>query len=113
MSCRREADGTLVPSSGSWRNAGIVSPTECWTLSTLEFPSDVEEFSLLDISVVLETIVPSTYFLTAEAASGMLRRDSQRMSSVLNAALTLVGKPAAESRPPASERERGKGTKRS
>ena len=66
-----------------------------------------------DISAVLETIVPSEYFLTAKGASGILRRDGQRMSSALNAALTLVGKAAVESPPPASERERGKGTKRS
>src|SRR5271170_2683605 len=53
-SCRREADGTLVPSSGSWRNAGIVSRTECWMLGTTESPSDAEEFTLSDISTVLE-----------------------------------------------------------
>src|ERR1700681_3231369 len=63
-SCRRTKGGTLVPFLGRWRNAGIVSRTECWTLGTSEFPSGVEEFSLLDISAVLETIVSSKYYLT-------------------------------------------------
>ncbi len=97
-----------MPSSGSWRNAGIVSPTECWTLSTSEFPSDVEESSLLDISVVLETIVPSEVLFDGEG--GVWNTPPRRPAKCLrssNAALTLsCGSAATEQhRLPASERD--------
>src|SRR5690606_23398561 len=50
--CQRTADGTLVPSSGGWSNSGMGSPTECWTLNTLEFHSAAVACSL---SAILET----------------------------------------------------------
>src|SRR5690606_12951456 len=40
VSCRRTKDGILEPSSGGWRNSGMGSPTEYWTLSTSEYPKD-------------------------------------------------------------------------
>ena len=49
VSCRREEDGRLVPSSGGWLNAGMASPTGCWTLSTSEYPRDAVGSSLSDI----------------------------------------------------------------
>ena len=75
-SCRRTADGTLEPSSGAWSNSGMASPTECLTLSTLEFPSGGGASSLSDI---LETgDVPQRFFLSATACKGILRRAAKR-----------------------------------
>src|SRR4051812_43689845 len=51
-SCHRTADGILVPSSAGWSNSGMGSPTECWTLSSSEYPSVAAVCSLSD---VLET----------------------------------------------------------
>ena len=52
VSCHQTEDGTLVPSSGRWANSGMGSPSECWTLNSLESRNDAEECSL---SAVLET----------------------------------------------------------
>jgi hypothetical protein len=52
------------------------SRTEFSTLSTSEYPSDVEESSLLDI---LETgDVPQKFFLSPVACQGILRRAEKR-----------------------------------
>src|SRR5690606_6863890 len=75
-SCRRTEDGILAPSSGRWQNSGMGSPTECWTLSTSEFPSDAAVCSLSD---VLETgEVPQRFYLSAKACQGILRRAEKR-----------------------------------
>lgn len=47
--CHRDKDGILVPSSGRWKTAGIVSPSECSTRSFSECPSDAVVSSLSDI----------------------------------------------------------------
>src|SRR5882672_1133380 len=75
-SCPPMADGTLAPSSGSWGNSGMGSPTAFLTLSTSEFHSDAAACSLSD---VLETgEVPQRYFLRATACRGILRRADKR-----------------------------------
>src|SRR5690606_7495802 len=75
-SCRRTEDGTLEPFSGAWSNSGMGSPTECLTLSTLEFHSGAVASSLSDI---LETgDLPQRYFLSATACKGILRRAAKR-----------------------------------
>jgi len=75
-SCRREADGTLVPYSGDWSNSGMGSPIEFWTLSISEWPSDAVVCSLPD---TLETgVVPQRFFLSARACAGILRRAERR-----------------------------------
>jgi hypothetical protein len=52
------------------------SPTEFWTLSILEYPSDGVASSLSDI---LETgEVPERYYLSATACRGILRRAEKR-----------------------------------
>ena len=79
VSCQATEDGTLVPSSGSWASSGMGSPTEFWTLNTLEWPSDAAVCSLSD---VLETgEVPQRYFLSATACRGILRRADKRGKS--------------------------------
>ena len=75
-SCPAGEDGTLVPSSGRWDNSGMGTPTESWTLNTLEFPSEGVACSLSD---VLETgDVPRRFFLSATACRGILRRAEKR-----------------------------------
>ena len=79
-SCRATEDGTLVPFSGAWSNSGMASPTECLTLSTLEFHSAAVGCSLSDI---LETgDVPQRFFLSATACRGILRRAEKRGKSL-------------------------------
>jgi hypothetical protein len=78
--CRATEDGILVPSSGAWSNAGMGSPTECWTLSISECPSVVVVSSLSDI---LETgDLPQRFFLSARACAGILRRAEKRGKSL-------------------------------
>ena len=75
-SCRVTEEEILEPSSGCWANSGMGSPTEFWTLNTLEFHSDAAACSLSDI---LETgDVPQRYFLSATACRGILRRAENR-----------------------------------
>src|ERR1700687_2024868 len=75
-SCRSTEDGRLEPSSGCWSNSGMGSPTEFWTLSTSEYPSDGAASSLSDI---LETgELPQRYFLSGTACRGILRRAVKR-----------------------------------
>ena len=82
-SCPATAEGILAPSSGAWANAGMGSPTECLTLSSVEHaafpeqcPSDGAVSSLLDI---LETgDLPQRFFLTPKACAGILRRAEKR-----------------------------------
>jgi hypothetical protein len=75
-SCHQTEDGILVPFSEGWLNSGMGSPTECLTLSTLEWPSDAAVCSL---SGVLETQpVPQRFFLSATACKGILRRAEKR-----------------------------------
>jgi hypothetical protein len=76
VSLVQTADGTLLPSSGRFKNSGMGGPTESWTLSTSEYPSAVVECSLSD---VLETgEVPQRYFLSRKACEGILRRAGKR-----------------------------------
>ena len=69
----------------------MASPTECWTLSSSEWPSDAAVCSLSDI---LETgDVPRRYFLSARACQGILRRAAKRGKALpgpLQAALASV-----------------------
>ena len=89
--CHRTEDGTLLPSSGRWKNSGMGSPTGFLTLSTSEWPSDASVCSLSD---VLETgDVPQRFFLTERACQGILRRAEKRGKSLppsLRAALEAV-----------------------
>lgn len=74
--CLQEEDGTLVPSLGRWSNSGMGSPTECWTLSSSEWPSDADVCLLSDI---VETgDVPQQYFLSPRACAGILLRAERR-----------------------------------
>jgi hypothetical protein len=86
-SCPATEDGTLEPSSGSWANSGMGSPTGFLTLSSSEFPSDAAVCSLSD---VLETgEVPQRYFLSATACRGILRRAEKRGKPIVPDSLCL------------------------
>src|SRR6185312_6299256 len=75
-SCQETEDGILVSSSGKFKNSGMGSPTESWTLNTSEFHSGVAESFLSDI---LETgDVPQRYFLSKAACQVILRRAEKR-----------------------------------
>lgn len=82
-SCPPREDGTLLPSSGRWQNAGMGSPTEFWTLSTSEHADTGEPFlsggAVCSLSDILETgDVPRRYYLTPKACRGILRRAEKR-----------------------------------
>jgi len=79
-SCPATKEGILEPSSGCWANSGMGSPTEFWTLNTLEWPSAAAVCSL---SHILETgDVPQRFFLSATACRGILRRAEKRGKSL-------------------------------
>jgi hypothetical protein len=67
------------------------SPTEFWTLSILEYPSDGVASSLSDI---LETgELPQRYYLSGTACRGILRRAEKRgkdLPDALRSALLAV-----------------------
>ena len=84
VSCHQTADGTLAPSSGSWQNSGMGSPTAFLTLSTSEWnhtlaPS-LKDDGVCSLSDILEDSgsVPQRYFLSAKACAGILRRAEKR-----------------------------------
>ena len=74
-------------------NSGILSPTQCWTLSTSDWRSGATVCSL---SEVLETgEVHRRYFLTSKACQGILRRAEKRGKELppqLKAALEEVAR---------------------
>ena len=74
--CRATEDGTLVPSSGRWLSSGIVCAGECWMHNTSESLKDAIECSLSE--VLEKTPVPSTYYLSPQAAKGVLSRAENR-----------------------------------
>ena len=90
VSCHRQADGILAPSSGRWLNSGMGSPTECSTLRTSESRSDAVASSLSDI---LETgDVPQRYYLSARVCRGLLKRAKDKgksLPALLQAALEI------------------------
>lgn len=77
VSCHLEEDGTLVPSSGKWKNSGMGGPTESWTRVTSESPNDDVVSSLLDVLEEIGT-VQERYYLSPKACSGILRRAQKR-----------------------------------
>ena len=104
VSCHQTADGTLAPSSGSWQNSGMGSPTGFWTLSTSEWnhtlaPS-LKDDGVCSLSDILEDSgsVPQRYFLSARACAGILRRAEKR-GKVLPEPLALALKAVADSEP--------------
>ena len=96
-----EEDGTLVPFSGRWRNSGMVSATECWTLNTSEWPSAAAVCSLSDTLEI--GAVPQRFFLSAKACAGILRRAEKRgkaLPQMLHRALSQVAEGAREQETP-------------
>jgi hypothetical protein len=91
-------DGILEPSSGRWLNSGIVSPTECWTLSGSEWPSEGGGFlSLVYLSDILETgDIPQKYYLSQRGCMGILNRagrHGKRIPKPMEEALLEVARP--------------------
>lgn len=61
----------MVPSSGCWKTAGILSHGECWTLNSSEYPSAAAACFLSDI---LEPSAPQRFYLSPRACRGLLCR---------------------------------------
>lgn len=83
-------DETLPSSFEGWSNAGMASPGGFWMLNSSEYPNAAAVCSL---SEVLETDVPSRYFLSATACQGILRRAEKRgreLPEALRMALSQV-----------------------
>ena len=82
-SCLPTEEGTLEPLSEGWKNAGIMRPGECLTLSMSEWTGmdgqSLKEEGVCSLSDILETgDVPQRFFLTAKACQGILRRAEER-----------------------------------
>ena len=108
VSCHQTAGGTLAPSSGSWQNSGMGSPTAFLTLSTSEWnhtlaPS-LSDDGVCSLSDILEDSgsVPQRYFLSARACAGILRRAEKR-GKVLPPALLAALKAVARADTPADD----------
>ena len=113
VSCRAAEDGILVPSSEGWLNSGMGGPTESWTLNTSEHACSPEPFpsagDVCSLSDILETgDLPTRYYLTAKACSGILRRAGKRgkaLPTMLLGALSAVAEaPSAPEIPEAKTR---------
>jgi hypothetical protein len=79
-SCQVSPEQTWLPSSGRWLNSGMGTPTELWTLKTLESPNDGGEYSS-SLENILEpptALGLAKYYLSHRAAQGILRRATRR-----------------------------------
>jgi hypothetical protein len=84
------------------------SPTEFWTLSISEYPSDGVASSLLDI---LETgELPQRYYLSATACRGILRRAERRGKEVPGALKSALLAVASQISLPPSIEDAGMGS---
>jgi hypothetical protein len=101
----------LAPSSGSWANSGMGSPTAFWTLSTSEWnhilgPS-LNDAGVCSLSDILETgDVPQRYFLSAKACRGILRRAEKRGKDLPPALLQALQQVVAASSERASRADK-------
>jgi hypothetical protein len=89
-------DGTLPSSFTGWGNSIIGSAAGCLTLNTSEFPKDAVVCSL---SEVLETDVPSKYYLSRKACAGILRRAERRGKELPKALRVALAQVADQDQP--------------
>ena len=78
--CPQTMDEILEQSSTKWLKQGRISRnTLCWTRNILESPNDDVGFSL-PLALILQppNDVPTRYYLSAKACSGILRRANRR-----------------------------------
>ena len=91
-------DGVLSrPSSGKCGNAGMGSPTECWTYKTSESPKNAVASTLSDVDVLEKEPVPKKYYLSQKCCQGILRRAEARKKKIhplYRRILTKVAYPA-------------------
>ena len=100
-SCHLREDETLEPSSGRWKNSGMGTHGECWTLSLPEHPYFPAPFlsddGVCSLSEILETgDVPRRYYLSQKACAGILRRAARKsrpLPDLLKRALEAVAGP--------------------
>ena len=82
-------------SSTQWQTSGRLNKNGlCWTLNTSECPIEEGDYSLSVFSVLMPLHdVPIRYYLSKQAASGVLRRAEKRsksMPTVLREALKKI-----------------------
>ena len=108
-SCHQKEEGIWESSSGRWETAGMASPTECWTLSTSESPSDGGACSSSLADVLEQPTVPglSRYCLSPKAAQGILRRAGRRGRSLPEPLETALQAVASSTRLPETGSEGG------
>lgn len=70
--CLATEDATSQSYSRRWTNSGMVSHGVCLTVKTSEFPNNAVASTLLPCIETRE--VPEKYFLSPNAAAGILRR---------------------------------------
>ena len=91
----RMAGETLGRSSVAWKNSGMGGPTGFLTLSSSECPSDDDgcSYAPSTLAQVLEPTAPQRFYLSARAATGILRRATRRgreLPQALHTALRLL-----------------------
>jgi hypothetical protein len=104
-SYRPIAGATSAHSSIAWQNSGTGGPTGFSTLNTSECPSDDGgcSFSPSTLAQVLEPTAPQRFYLSARAATGILRRATRRgreLPAALSEALTRLSATMAPDGPP-------------
>ena len=87
-SCQATEDGTLVPFSGAWSNAGMGSPTECLTLNISEWPKDADVCSLSD---TLETGAVAAVLFERESLLGNPAPSREKGEKVAPTISTRIG----------------------
>jgi hypothetical protein len=92
---------TLGRSSVAWANSGMGGPTGFSTLSSSECPSADDGCSFVPstLAQVLEPTAPQRFYLSARAATGILRRATMR-GRELPASLQTALEALAQSSPP-------------
>ena len=100
--CHQTEEKTLAPSSGTWHNSGMGSPTRFLTLNTTECHNDDDDCSLSDILEIGD--VPPRYYLSQRACKGILRREKTRpikLNPILKTALQKASlEPCAQTATP-------------
>jgi len=102
VSCLRMGEGRLEPSSGPWRNSGMGSRTECWTLGTSEFPSGGGVSSSLRDVLEIGEVAPK-FFLRPSVCQAMLHCARQRGRALLPTVQLALEQVAVGTNPPAPE----------
>jgi hypothetical protein len=101
--CLPTEDGHLAPCSGGWLNAGMGSPTECWTLKTSESPRLAVASSLSGTLAGIGGGRPRSYLTTYQFARMKARLDEHEKAPPPELVHLFSGA-TLETKPPSLER---------